>query len=333
MNFDISSTLLEKMWDTLVNKGIPAFLRPWQMKRENKARLECIRNEKLEMIKIENEAKRLQLSLDKELFTETEIVPQIEQIVSEVANTKLHEIVKEEISVTKAIEYAGDYIQEEKLVEEKPSELPSDDWLNKWKKRTQEFMDEDALKLWGKVLAGEFASPGKYSYKFLDWMSSITPKDAQLISKLMENVFADVYYCGMVGNRDLPLTYDDLLMLQELGVIQGVESIGLGKTYKSSNNELFQKAFLSANNKHMLLIEHIDCSRELKLTNICCLTRIGKEVKQLCDVSVNYDYVQKLGKYIADQGFDVSYADVISIVNGQIHYSALSKLEFNSSAN
>ena len=193
MNFDISSTLLEKMWDTLVNKGIPAFLRPWQMKRENKARLECIRDEKLEMIKIENEAKRLQLSLDKEQFTETEIVPQIEQIVSEVANTKLHEIVKEEISVAKAIEYAGDYIQEENLTEEKPSELPSDDWLNKWKKRTQEFTDDDALKLWGKVLAGEFASPGKYSYKFLDWLSSITPKDAQLISKLMENVFEDFY--------------------------------------------------------------------------------------------------------------------------------------------
>lgn len=328
MNFDISSKLLEKMWDTLVDKGVSALLRPWQMKRENKARLECIRDEKLEMIKIENEAKQLQISLDKEQFAEAEIVPQIEQIVSEVANTKLHEIVKEEISVVKAIEYAAEYIETEKIEDEKPAEKPTEDWLNKWKKRTQEFTDEDALKLWGKVLAGEFASPGKYSYKFLDWLNSITPKDAQLISKLMENVFDDVYYCGMVGNKELPLTYDDLLMLQELGVIQGVESIGLGKTYKTSKDGSFQKALLSANKKQLLLVEHLDCSKEFRITNICCLTRIGKEVKQLCDVGVNYEYVQKVGKLIADQGFDVLYGDVISVVNGQIHFSNLSKLNF-----
>lgn len=328
MNFDISSKLLEKMWDTLVDKGVSALLRPWQMKRENKARLECIRDEKLEMIKIENEAKQLQISLDKEQFAEAEIIPQIEQIVSEVANTKLHEIVKEEISVVKAIEYAAEYIETEKIEDEKPAEKPTEDWLNKWKKRTQEFTDEDALKLWGKVLAGEFASPGKYSYKFLDWLNSITPKDAQLISKLMENVFDDVYYCGMVGNKELPLTYDDLLMLQELGVIQGVESIGLGKTYKTSKDGSFQKALLSANKKQLLLVEHLDCSKEFRITNICCLTRIGKEVKQLCDVGVNYEYVQKVGKLIADQGFDVLYGDVISVVNGQIHFSNLSKLNF-----
>ena len=333
MNFDISSKLLEKMWDTIVDKGISAFLRPWQMKRENKARLECIRDEKLEMIKIENEAKQLQISLDKEQFAEAEIVPQIEQIISEVANTKLHEIVKEEISVAKAIEYAAEYIEAEKIEDEKPAEKPTEDWLNKWKKRTQEFTDEDALKLWGKVLAGEFASPGKYSYKFLDWLNSITPKDAQLISKLMENIFADVCCCGNVGNEELPLKYDDLLTLQELGVLQGVESIGLGMTYKSSIKGSFQRALLSANNKKMLLIKHLDCAKELKLTNICCLTRIGKEVKQLCDVGVNYEYVQKVGKLIADQGFDVFCADVISIVNGQIHYSVLTKLEFNQSAN
>lgn len=328
MNFDISSKLLEKMWDTLVDKGVSALLRPWQMKRENKARLECIRDEKLEMIKIENEAKQLQISLDKEQFAEAEIIPQIEQIVSEMANTKLHEIVKEEISVVKAIEYAAEYIETEKIEDEKPAEKPTEDWLNKWKKRTQEFTDDDALKLWGKVLAGEFASPGKYSYKFLDWLNSITPRDAQLISKLMENVFDDVYYCGTVGNKELPLTYDDLLMLQELGVIQGVESIGLGKTYKTSKDGSFQKALLSANKKQLLLVEHLDCSKEFQITNICCLTRIGKEVKQLCDVGVNYEYVQKVGKLIADQGFDVFYGDVTSITNGRIHFSNLSKLIF-----
>lgn len=333
MNFNISSSLLEKMWDTLVNKGVSALLRPWQMKRENKARLECIRDEKLEMIKIDNEAKQLQISLDKEQFAEAEFFPQIEQIVSEVANTKLHEIVKEEISVAKAVEYAAEYIETEKMEDEKPTEKPTEDWLNKWKKRTQEFKDEDALKLWGRVLAGEFASPGKYSYKFLDWMSNITPKDAQLISKLMENVISDFYYRGENMDENMPLTYDDLLILQELDVLQGVESMGLNITYKSYRTDFFQKVLLSSNNKKMLLIKHPNLSKELKINGVCSLTRIGKEVRQLCEVNTNCEMIQKVGEHIVKQGFDVYWADVSSITNNEINHSPLKKIEINQSAN
>lgn len=324
MNF--TSTLIEKIWDTVVDKGISALLRPWQMKRENKARLECLKNEKLETIKIEHEAKQLQISLDKDQFTNAEIVPQIEQIASDVVNTKLHDIIREEVSVMKAVEYAAEYVETKNLKDEKPSEKPTDDWLNKWKKKTQEFTDEDALKLWGRVLAGEFTSPGRYSYKFLDWMSNITPKDALLISKLMENVISDFYYRGENMDKNMPLTYDDLLILQELDVLQGVESMGLNITYKSYRTDFFQKVLLSSNNKKMLLIKDSNMSRELKINGVCSLTRIGKEVRQLCEVNTNCDMIQKVGEHIIKQGFDVYWADVISIEKGNISHSPLVKI-------
>lgn len=330
MDFNVSSKLLEKMWDTVVDKGVSAFLRPWQMKRENKARLECIRNEKLEMIKIDNEAKQLQISLDKEQFAEAEIVPQIQQIVSEVTNTKLHEIVKEEISVAKAVEYAGEYIEEKQMRDEKPTEKPTDDWLNKWKKKTQEFTDDEALKLWGKVLAGEFASPGEFSYKFLDWMSNITPKDAELISKLMENVFNNFYYRGERRDKKMPLTYAELLELQELNVIQGVESLGMEITYTTKRTEMFERLLLSANMKKLILIKHTDSSKKLKISGICSLTRIGREVMKLCDVGVNQDMIQILGEYIVKQGFEVYYTDAFPMEKGLIHYSQnMTKIEIN----
>lgn len=321
MNFDISSKLLEKMWDTIVDKGISALLRPWQMKRENKARLECLREEKLETIKINNEAKQLQISLDKEKFSDTEIVPQIEQIASETMNSKIREIVKEEISIAKAVEYAGEYIQDENLVDEKPSETPSEDWLNKWKKRVQEFTDEDALRLWGKVLAGEFASPGRFSYKFLDWMSNITPSDALLISKLMENVFMDYYFRGDQKDENMPLKYGELLLLQELDVIQGVESLGLNVTMDSNIKESYEKVLLSANNKKMIFVEHPDVSKKAVLKNICTLTRIGREVKKICDVDVNPVMIKKIGEYLVKEGFYVCYTDVLSMGTDGIQFS------------
>jgi hypothetical protein len=333
MNFDISSKLLEKMWDTIVDKGFSALLRPWQMKRENKARLECFREEKLETIKINNEAKQLQISLDKEQFADAEIVPQIEQIASETMNSKIREIVKEEISIAKAVEYAGECIQNENLVDEKPSEMPSEDWLNKWKKRVQEFTDEDALRLWGKVLAGEFASPGRFSYKFLDWMSNITPSEAQLISKLMKNVIGDFYYRGENTDEKMPLTYDELLALQEMDVVQGAESIGMGMSYTTARTDSFEKVLLCANNKKMLLVKNIDSSKELTINGVCTLTRIGKEVKKLCDDETNMKMLQMLGERILKLGFEVYYADVLSVENGLIHYSRnLTKIEANGAA-
>jgi len=331
MNFNFSSSLLEKMWDTVVDKGVSALLRPWQMKRENKARLECIRNEKLEMIKIDNEAKQLQISLDKEQFAEAENVPQIQQIVSEVANTELHEIVKEEISVAKAVEYAGEYIEEKQMQDEKPAETPTEEWLNKWKKRTQEFRDDDALRLWGKVLAGEFASPGSFSYKFLDWMGGITPSDAQLISKLMENVFMDRYFRGDEIDKNMPLTYSELLLLQELEVLQGVESLGMETTMTSNTKESFEKVLLSANNKKMIFIEHPDVSKNAVLSNICILTRIGREVKRLCEVDVNLVMIQKIADHFIKEGYDVSCADVLSIGPEGIHFS--NKVKFGQKGN
>ena len=327
MDFNVSSKLLEKMWDTVVDKGVSAFLRPWQMKRENKARLECIRNEKLEMIKIDNEAKQLQISLDKEQFAEAEIVPQIQQIVSEVTNTKLHEIVKEEISVAKAVEYAGEYIEEKQMRDEKPTEKPTEDWLSKWKKRTQEFTDDDALKLWGRVLAGEFASPGCFSYKFLDWMGGITPSDAQLISKLMENVFMDRYFRGDEIDENMPLTYNELLLLQELEVLQGVESLGMETTMVSNIKESFKRLMLSANNKKVVFIEHPDASKKAVLNNVCILTRIGREVKKLCEVDVNPVMIKKIADHFIKEGYEVSCADVLSIESGRIHFLNKVKME------
>lgn len=333
MNFNISSTLLEKMWNTIVDKGISALLRPWQMKRENQARLECLRDEKIQTIKMNSEAKQLQNSLDNTPSTIANTTTQIKQIASEVINTKLQEMVREEISIAKAVEHACEYIEKENLKDEKPQEKPTLDWLNKWKKNAQEFSDNNMLMLWGQILAGEFAAPGKYSYKFLDWMSNLKSNDACLISKLMENVFDNIYYRGENIDQDMPLTYSELLTLQELDVIQGVEASGMSLTCRTSQKGLFTKAFLSANLKKIILAEHSDSTKEIKINNPCPLTRIGIAVKSLCNTTSNPRMIQLIGEHIAKQGFDVYCADVRSIENNNIDYFNKTKIKFNNQNN
>ena len=212
------------------------------------------------------------------------------------------------------------------MQDEKPAEKPTDDWLNKWKKRTQEFTDDDALKLWGRVLAGEFASPGRFSYKFLDWMSNITPKDAELISKLMENVFDVFYFRGEIMDKEMPLTFGELLALQELEVLQGVDGLGLTMTLKTKDINSFKNIIVGADGKKMIFIDNPDPLKSLVIKNICILTKIGREVKSLCSVETNEGAVKKIGEYIVKKGFDVSWADIISKENGVVHTTPLNKI-------
>ena len=327
MDFNISSSLLEKIWDTIADKGISALLRPWQMKRENKARLECLRDERLTMVKIEAEVKQLQASLGKGDDADAKTVSQVTELVSETVTANLREIVREEISVAKAVCYAGEYVNAEKVEDEKPAEVPTEEWLNKWKKRVREFTDEEALMWWGRILAGEFASPGRFSYKFLDWMSCIDSKDAQLVLQLMGNVFGDMYYNGKNVAGKAPLTFGELLELQELGVIQGVETFGIKMTYKTDIEGSFQKALLSANGKEMILVEHPDPSKILEINDAYGLTRIGKEVKMLCGAVMNSDMVQILGRHIVAKGFAVYHADITFAKGNHIRFENKMRIE------
>ena len=58
-NINVSSKLMEKMWDSLFDKGIGGLLKPWQMRREAKASIDIKTEEMLKIAQAERLVKEI----------------------------------------------------------------------------------------------------------------------------------------------------------------------------------------------------------------------------------------------------------------------------------
>lgn len=326
--------LVIKMWETLVEKGIGSLLSPWQIGREGRVQNELRRQETLMLAQAEKDAADIlagkkqfmidgALSIINDKQTSYCIgVERIEPILDlsslvECGNrTSAYAAARSEINTLKAI-----LIAEEQLASD-PQALPArdidEDWLFMWREYAGKTSTEDLQKLWGSVLAGEVKSPGSYSIRTLEFLKSLSKSEADLISQLARYVIDDSIareqgeYFDSVG-----LTFSKFLMMQELGVVSGVESVGLTAEYNSAVEGRFARALVSHNKT--LVVEHCDPEKILKY-KVYKLTAIGKEVLSLGFFEPDVEYMRLVGKEFVKSGFKVVLADWrdISEMEGEI---------------
>ena len=94
--------------------------------------------------------------------------------------------------------------------------------------------------------------------------------------------------------------------MQEMGVVSGVEAVGLNTTYKSLVGEKFIKALLS--NGKVLIVEHDDPLKTLQL-EVYLLTSVGVQILGLGTFEPDIEYLNLVGKQIVAQGFKVQLCD------------------------
>lgn len=67
---------------------------------------------------------------------------------------------------------------------ESSSEEPSATWTSRFMKYVSDLRDEDAFRLWGKILAGEIRKPGSFSLKTLEILHTLDISDAENFSRI-----------------------------------------------------------------------------------------------------------------------------------------------------
>jgi hypothetical protein len=320
----LGEKLIIKLWDSIADKGIGGLLAPWQILREGDARTEARRREILLLADAEKKAEEIRKG-DAKLIVEksrTDLLPSgrvksietVERIESEVDFQHVIEIadsrkrlenVRAEINVAKAIIFA-----EEELVNEQqspPDRSIDDDWLFKWHESASKVSAEELQQLWGKVLAGEVKSPGQFSFRTMEFLKNISQEEAQLITKLAQ---FNISGCIARNEQDIlvknGISFDDLMYLQELGIVNGVEAIGMSTEFKSTIENSFQRA-LTSNGKALLLLNE-DTNKKLSLSSYG-LTNLGKQILTLGKFEFNQEYLNSIGKKFAAQGFNVQLGD------------------------
>ena len=325
--------LVIKLWETLTEKGIGALLSPWQAAREGRVRNEVRRHEILMLAQAEMDAADIrsgkkQLRPDGTLLLTSAagIPPAAEERIEPTltlyaavecgSRAAAAAAARSEINATKAILFA-----EEQLATD--SQIPSDrnvdeDWLFAWREHAGKVSTEDLQRLWGSVLAGEVKAPGRYSIRTLEFLKTLSKEEAETISKLARYVIDGCVardQMKYLESKGLPFTM--LLQMQELGVVSGIEALGLTRTYKSVVEGKFLRALISHNKA--LLLEHEDASKTLDI-DIYMLTTIGRQVLGLGSFEPDLEYLRLVGQEFAKKGFSVRLADWRDISDTQGQY-------------
>lgn len=320
--------LLIKMWESLVDNGIGGLLRPFQTKREGMARIAVREAELLAMAKVESDLADVKKGIKRFeqgrvvaishvspvntlLLSDGRVDPKFD-IVGLVENTvdqQVAQSIKGDIAVARAIVYA-----EEVLIDknQQPQDAKVDaDWLEAWKSFAGKASREDAQRLWGHVLAGEFQNPGSFSIRTLDFLRGISKQEAERIS-VMGSFFIEnrIYRLPLNGLDVFGADFDFLFEMQELGLILGSDSGGVSSTFTSNDPRGF-RVVMHAHGAS-LGIDNDDQNKKLIIPGYL-LTKLGREVMKLGNFAVNDDYLRMVAKDISSKGFQVFLGEWVSI--------------------
>jgi hypothetical protein len=331
--------LVIKLWETLAEKGIGSLLSPWQAQREGKVRNDLRRQELLMLAQAEVDAaevragrKRLRddgtlAALPAPVATDTigsfangdrrEPTLGLPEAVAAATAVAVTDAARREINSAKAVLFAEEQLANDP--QEPPDRPVDDDWLFAWRDYAGRISSEDLQRLWGSVLAGEIKSPGRHSMRTLEFLRGISRPEAELIERLAQFVVGSRIVRSQADYMTTHgLSFDHLLRLQELGVVFGVEALGLTTQYKTNIPGRFIQALVS--HGKVLIVEHADGTKQLAI-EIYGLTTVGAQVLGLGSFKPDLGYLRAVGKGIAAQGFDVKLCDWQQIDETQGRFS------------
>lgn len=224
-----------------------------------------------------------------------------------------------QINIEKIISQTGSLLKnEEHCADEEVDPI----WASKFFKIAEDVSKEDLQILWSKILAREITQPGSYSIRTLEFLNSITKKEAELIIKMARLSICCDGKCFIPGNNQIQekygLTVDDILLLQELGLLPSSSSMGL--QMKPSTDNIVTHFFIG----DMVLIANIPAGFLGANIRALPLSQIGKELLSIIQPSPEDDYLIETARQISHhENIKFQTAKIIKVEAERIHYDQL----------
>ncbi|MDE0127988.1 MAG: DUF2806 domain-containing protein [Gammaproteobacteria bacterium] len=308
--------LVIRLWDT-VERGLGGLLRPWQIRRTGRARIDVRREEQLKLAQTEQDIQDIQSG--RKIFNENGQVIEVSErnrerssqdesfltnLVTTAQKNLISREMRSEVNVAKALLNAEADLQDDP--QEPPDRDVDRDWLYRWRDYASEVSDAELQTLWGRVLAGEVKSPGKFSLRTLEFLRNLSKEEARQIEKLAPFVVgADFVFKGDSSILESEgITFGLLLSLRDLRILDP-QSTALKKKLESATSDKFLVGLVAYG--RVLVVTHEDAKREIEL-EAYRLTSLGKEVIQLGKFVPHEPYLRSLGRSIQNQGYKVVIA-------------------------
>lgn len=330
--------LLTRLWDTIESSGT-GLLRPWQLKRVGQAESEIASNRIVLIAAAEKQAEALRTSRLPELPllalskvgvsdpTATKIEPTFDLtfIVQQSTTSQANEYLRREVNIEKAVSHAESMLQQDNT--EPPTQAIDMDWFFRWREYSGRMSSDTLQQLWGNVLTGEIKAPGSFAYRTLDFLQSLTQEEAKLIERLAAAVIDGFKF---IHGRSLPLlatkkvpasplNEGELALLEELGILSGVSSLGFYDNDEPHHTVDGRHIHIYSCNGRGILAT-TDDPKKKSLLDFYRLTKLGLNILQLVQTTPDEAYLLSLGQLLAEDGFKVEIGDVIDMGNGTLNF-------------
>lgn len=194
----------------------------------------------------------------------------------------------------------------------------SDDWRRRFFLHAENICDADLQFLWGKILAGEVASPGSYSLRTLEVLRSISSGEAELFRKMCGLAFEDGWVMipgGHIGSAFVEhgITFGSILELQDAGLLYYHN--GLVKEWVQSTPPT---DVLVSNGIHMQIAWGNGNPLVVPLRIPCvAFTKAGDELQKLVEPNPVMSHLEKVAEYFRSHGVAVKRGTETKMLDGQ----------------
>lgn len=312
--------LILRLWDTLAVSGVSTLLKPWQIKREGSAQIEIRRLELLSMAQAETDAEKIKdgskclqdfvprnnLLLQKRSNDSIEDRVEPVLMVSEVFEKSIEQMVgdnvRKNINISKAVFYAEDHLKHKACPG--ADATVEKDWVHRWRELVGNVSSEEMQRLWGRLLAEEVEAPGSFSLRCLEFIKNLSRQEAHLIERLAKISFIKNLWGDDDVLEEFGFSFDDLMELQGLGVISGVEAESLISSVPSIDEEDGRfRTLIVLPNKKLLVIES-DNAKSVDYKSYL-VTRLGQQLLRLSSVDPEIEFFKKFSRLLMLKGYSV----------------------------
>jgi hypothetical protein len=323
--------LLIRLWETVEKSGA-GLVQPWHLMRVAKAEAVAASYKMIAIAEAEKKIAEIlrepsenflaPLLLDEKDTNlshdeiKREPIFDINAFTRQTTRAQVVEYLRKEVNIEKAVLHA------EKALENDPADPPDSavdiDWFFRWRDSAGGMSSEALQQLWGNVLAGELKTPGAFTFRTLDFLRSLSQDEAKLIERLACTVIERVrvvhgwHSSPLAEAEPIPnhLSVSEIVLLEELGVISGVSSMGYFDDAEPFHTQDGRHIHLLAcmNRGIFLLTENPKKTTGLAFYR---LTKLGESLMQLVHAPPNEAYLWSLGEVLARGGFEVEIVDVV----------------------
>lgn len=196
------------------------------------------------------------------------------------------------------------------LPEEVSEEPVEDDWRVRFFNVAEDITDAEMQTLWGKILAGEVARPGRFSLRTLDVLRNLSKHEAEVFQRACGLAFTRGWMARLIPTtntfeamrpgssaldfKEFGLTLDHLLTLMSAGLLAPGDALTTSFPKKENRVDETKQQVVVVNNGIPIVLE---APLGIPLTfESYVFSTAGKELKELIEPSPNIEYLRLLAK-------------------------------------